>query len=65
MNVGRNVRRPVLTEVIAQEFRATVPLSVEVPFASVIVYGFRNSKIIGAWTSWDALGLVKQLGLSA
>jgi steroid delta-isomerase-like uncharacterized protein len=31
----------------------------------ITVYTFRNGKIVEEWTQWDALGVVRDLGISA
>lgn len=42
----------------------TPPTGKAVQVTGMDLYHFRDSKIVEVWTNWDALGLLKQLGIN-
>lgn len=39
------------------------PTGKEVAFTGIDIHRIENARIVEEWTSWDALGLMRQLGL--
>jgi len=45
-------------------FLGVPPTGKPVKTQGITVYTFRNSKILEEWTQWDALGLIRDLGIA-
>jgi steroid delta-isomerase-like uncharacterized protein len=45
-------------------FLGAAPTGKQVRTQGITVYTFKNSKIVEEWTQWDALGVIRDLGIA-